>query len=259
MKEKLELKRRLVYSILTTPIIVIEKIEHKEDAKIYFKDGAIFSTQLYVGTEDPDMSDFAVGFYEILYDELLKKTSEGIDRILNDDHKFINDKFAGDTMNSFNIIAKMIDGLDKEKRKNVPLNEYPDILQKYYNSYHCLANFWLIPMEHGRKSCKLNSYDSLDLYLNKVEEGWGDFKEKGYFREFKNFDEFKKVHYVDVLKRDDETIKDWYKQKDTGKELIEWAINNILARARAITQDDKMTEALYGYFKEKDFLKNFTD
>lgn len=69
----------------------------------------------------------------------------------------------GDTMHSFNSLANVILG-DRCKDEEM----WPEELIDYRSKYHCLANFWIIPMCHGRKKAKLSGYDSLDYYLEKV-------------------------------------------------------------------------------------------
>ncbi len=68
-------------------------------------------------------------------------------------------------MNSFNSLANIIlDNNDKNSRSSKDI--WPDYLEKYEKDYHCLANFWVIPMRHGRKSAKLGRYDSLIIIYN---------------------------------------------------------------------------------------------
>lgn len=59
-------KENAVYKILRTPIICCKKVP-----KTFFKDNVIYSPQLYYSIPDEDMSDFSVGFYEIVYKKIL--------------------------------------------------------------------------------------------------------------------------------------------------------------------------------------------
>ena len=104
------------------------------------------------------MSDFTVGFYEIVYKDLLKCMT-----LLNGKGELYNAQFAGDTMNSFNTIANFTINAGKSMAKRTPLEEWPEYLKDYRIRYHCLANFWILPMDIGRTSRKLNKYDSMCL------------------------------------------------------------------------------------------------
>ena len=59
-------KENTVYKILLTPIKCDKNIP-----KICLKDTVIYSPQLYKSTPDEDMSDFSVGFYKIVYKDIL--------------------------------------------------------------------------------------------------------------------------------------------------------------------------------------------
>ena len=73
-------------------------------------------------------------------------------------------------IHSFNSLANVILG-NRPQKERCPKEEWPKELIDYQSKYHCLANFWVIPMCHRRTSAKLNRYDSLDSYLNKVYSG----------------------------------------------------------------------------------------
>lgn len=146
-------------------LMPIECITQKSES-IFKHDDRIFSSQKYTGCYDPDMSDFAVEFYKIIYSEILEGSK----------YEFLDKKnleyFCGDTMNSYKNIAKRIDSSEA---------------QKWENEYHCLANFWLLPKHVGHSSSytakfglmkysksKRGIYDYVDIflenYLNKYEE-----------------------------------------------------------------------------------------
>ena len=106
----------------------------------------VYLGQKYASTYvDEDMSDYAVGFYEILYKNLL-----GNQPMLNDKGNIINWKFAGDTMNRFETTANKTPGAGKMKAKRTPESEWSDFLRIYKRSYHSFANFWILPVETGR-------------------------------------------------------------------------------------------------------------
>lgn len=123
-------KREQVYNILVTPII-----SDKSISKIVKVDNFIRSPQKYYSSPDEDMSDFAIGFYRIIYLEY--------GDILTDHGTLKDCCFAGDTMNSFNSIANITHGTGKSKneRKHINWEENCPKLFEYYNRYHCLANF----------------------------------------------------------------------------------------------------------------------
>ena len=76
-----------VYDILMMPIKCDKNVK-----TISIENNYILSGQKYRSMEDEDMSDFAVGFYEIIYDSIIEPKG-----ILNENGKFTNSDFAGDT------------------------------------------------------------------------------------------------------------------------------------------------------------------
>lgn len=78
---------------------------------------------------------------------------------MDNNGNLVNKEFAGDTMTS--------------------VSKLPELKEKY----HCLANFWLIPMELGRKSNSplsktSNTYqiqDFMDRFLLLVKFKFGDY------------------------------------------------------------------------------------
>ncbi|MGX6992688.1 hypothetical protein [Vagococcus penaei] len=143
----------------------------------------MISPQIYKGVADPDMSDLSITFYEIIYKDILPENHNIENKVLGElDEKkdfninaFADSSFAGDTMNSFNTIAgEIIKELsiggelikkhyympnDSEGRLRLILDSnakacHKALFRKYYDLYHSLANFWIIPMEMGRKSAK---------------------------------------------------------------------------------------------------------
>lgn len=151
---------------------------------------------------DEDVSDFACGFYEIIYNKVLSGNTI-IDAVGN-----LSDKqYCGDTMTSVSKIPKL------------------------KNRYHCLANFWILPMHIGHTSSSThydlkkwsktsNHYkteDFMDRWLLLLKYQFADFKENfSYFNNFKSFEEFADIHFLkgsyvddnyDVIQYSDESLK----------------------------------------------------
>ena len=101
-------KEQQVKNILLMPIENISLLpvecNIKEPIKICIYDNKIYSSKKYhrYNVFDPDMSDFAVEFYQIIYKKKLKEQEYEIlkGNILK------NKEFCGDTMNSYKTIAK---------------------------------------------------------------------------------------------------------------------------------------------------------
>ncbi|MFM1581882.1 hypothetical protein ABGF48_06755 [Helcococcus bovis] len=230
-------KEKKVYEILLTPIICDNSVK-----KICMQDNIIYSPQLYNSNLDEDMSDFSVGFYEIVYKDILKENNR---KILKENGKYINENYMGDTMHSFNSLANII--LDnKSKINRSPKEMWPEELIDYHLKYHCLANFWIIPMCHGRKSAKLSWYDSLDYYLEEVKNYYlGEvessfIESQGYFKNF-TWESFLDTHGLSEYKMIDDPLK-IYKEKDKKACLDE-------------------IERIYGFWENRSsqIVKNYND
>ena len=251
----MNLMEQQVYEVLTTPIICDKKCK-----EITRKNGLIITPQKYYATADEDMSDFAVDFYEIIYeDNLLKNIS-----LLKDDRCFKNKELAGDTINSFNTIANMYDGF-YWKSGNIQIDPY---LTFYKVHYHCLANFWVIPMRHGRKSSKKVFDDNFDcpiLYCESIQKNWETLisdkmitydKDKeeypNYFRMFE-LNEFSKIHFYPDNFTDTKRVRGYYENRN-GAELLQLSLSFIYKRAEKICKDQKVANELFTYFKEKNVL-----
>lgn len=165
---------------------------------------------------------------------------------------------------SFNTIANGIASTELQW-KGGKINILTDTYLIYYKSqYHCLANFWLIPMKHGRQSRKKNRYDSLDLYLEYLKENWKSLKKEeqvsygrgkyitaydNYFRnkKLKDFENFCKIHYV---KESETGISSLYKNRQY-MDIMDIAIISIFDRAKSISNDKEIYSQLHAYFKKK--------
>lgn len=245
-------EKNIVKQILLTPIKCSKRYKY-----VQMVDGGIRSPQKYYCTADCDMSDFAVGFYEIIYrDNLLNENKN----ILAEYGRFKNKELAGDTINSFNSLANVI--LDETNKTRSNQDKWPDYLIEYEKRYHCLANFWVIPMRHGRRSAKLGRYDSFDFYLEKLQDEYDEFQKEAivhyprdkkeynnYFRMINGFNEFLKIHCIENHVKA-ENPQDPYKQKDKEacKKLIEDIYDFMEIRAEAIVKN--YTDLLYQYFLE---------
>lgn len=243
-------KEKWVYAILLTPIDCDKKF-----SKIELKDGIIKTPQLYYSTADEDMSDLSIGFYKILYEDILKDKSKNEDGEILLDRKghYINEDYMGDTMHSFNSLANAIFSVPSAKQWP-PEEEWPPELIDYKIKYHCLANFWVIPMKHGRRGKKLSYYDSVDYYLYKVHKDFfeSQSQKEGYFANFSNWDCFLETHCISSysVKKED-SLLDVYKIEDRDKHLNELARINKAWEDRALEIAKKHGNKLYKYFTEE--------
>lgn len=203
-------KKEQVIKVLLTPINVTG-YSGKDGVSIKKTENCIETTQTYYPYKsydiniDPDMSDFAIGFYEIIYRDILDFP------MLNSSDTLSDVEFAGDTMNTFNTIANRVPGAGKSRKCRTPISEWPEYLQRYYFQYHCLANFWILPMIVGRKIdnkyCK-GYYDKfasdggiqdyMDRFIQKLEGSFDKYKESyvGYFNKIPSLDAFFTSHIL---------------------------------------------------------------
>ncbi|ADL36534.1 hypothetical protein bpr_IV170 (plasmid) [Butyrivibrio proteoclasticus B316] len=171
-KSPLTAKEKLIKDILLTQIESV-KTGPEEKKKIWKEGSTIKSTQHY-GSKfkralDPDMSDIAIAFYKALYkDTILKDKRE----ILLEDGSIIDREFAGDTILTVKSLRYVY-----SRNNDTDESELEKCFQHVDEKIHCLANFWVIPMRHGRRSKKLNYYDSPDLYLEKIRNNFDEYKE----------------------------------------------------------------------------------
>lgn len=274
-----EEKRKKVRNILLTPIECTTRkpfsirIEHDNDnneifpSEKKFTSARIISSQKYSGALDPDMSDFAIKFYEIVYRDILESQEilkgEGLYRCV----------FAGDTINSFNSIANNVPGAGQSAKQRTEKKVWPLFLREYHNQYHCLANFWILPMCIGRTGAKLNKFDSVDIFLNKLKENDRLLERHAdYYKRLKTYDEFRKKHFIenyvqlstdDVLEKYRKKDKTEKKLEDDASELVKRAYKCMESRAESIsllkdnTEDNienKICEELYKLFDKLKIL-----
>lgn len=231
-----EVMQEQVYKLLLKPISCSKKYQ-----TIASVNDIIQSGQRYYCSADEDMSDFAIGFYEILYRDILDGKA-----LLNKQNKLSNTAFAGDTMNSFNAIANMTPSAGSSKAKRTPENAWPKYLSSYYRGYHCLANFWIISSDIGRKGKKLNSFDSMDLFMCSLKESESLLPlGSDYANAVGDFEHFCKIHFVAYCS-EKMLIKQKYKGKDS-EYIVNLAMENIRERSKRISISPYSAD-LWAYF-----------
>lgn len=243
-------KRESVEALLLAPI------EH--GGRVEYRDGKLFTGQTYVYGFDPDMSDAAVRFYQILY---------GIE-LLDGEGRLRSAEFAGDTMCSFHTVANRVPEAGRTRKQRRPYAEWPGYLQEYYDHYHCLANFWLLPMRVGRAvagwACKAGrgTRDYMDRFLRNLisEEYYERFKERypACGARFPSFEIFAQAHALcgpgNYLRASPgpegweiELYSDY--KKFLPEEIVQAMTDRIRARARAISEGPHADE-LYQWYTE---------
>ena len=248
-------KTNRVKEILLCPIIAskhfdgIRLFTDSEGNKI------ILSGQKYGSIADEDMSDFAIGFYETVYQGLIPDK-----KLLKEDGGLSNMQFAGDTMNAKVYCGKDVDANSSWKSK-----------------YHCLANFWLLPVHVGRSSAKTPTDERK---YSKSKNGINDFLDKFLKYYSDNYKEYadKYGDYVNCMAQDrdeDKNSKDidiglFYKnhcllgsfveEKKDGYEITNFSRDNKkpdinicekvwdLIKCRADKLAEEYGEQLYEYF-----------
>ena len=179
MMTAIETNSNWVKEILLCPIIAskhfdgIRLFTDSEGNKI------ILSGQKYGSIADEDMSDFAIGFYETVYQGLIPDK-----KLLKEDGGLSNMQFAGDTMNAKVYCGKDVDANSSWKSK-----------------YHCLANFWLLPVNVGRSSAKTPTDERK---YSKSKNGINDFLDKFLKYYSDNYKEYadKYGDYVNCMAQD---------------------------------------------------------
>lgn len=256
-------QKQQVYEILITPI---ECTEYSKGIPKIRKEGFIIkSTQTYYPYKswngkpkaiplDEDMSDFSVTFYEIMYKDLLDNTPI----MKNDD--FYDKSFAGDTMNSFNSVANLITEAGNTSQNRTTIDQWPAYLKDYYKQYHCLANFWILPMEIGRtlkNAWSKGNFDNgiqdyMDRFLKRLKENLSQYSSlyPGYFKKIKGIEDFTKVHnLVGSYVYGDMGICEFSINNSDGKNIIKIVQDRIKLRATVLAESD-YAEALWNYFNE---------
>lgn len=187
-------RKQIIIDLLKMPIVSSKAVtgitlaKRKDTGKLF-----ILSGQNYEGSTDEDMSDIAISFYKTIYQ---------VD-ILKQDGSLKDNQYAGDTMNSYKQITSRKLCPDEKK-------------EKWFNAYHCLANFWILPMEVGRKfdnkfSKRRISKDYMDGFLKVLNERFDEFKKHYpiFFKDMENIHDFCKVTQIGNIYMDsnNESIK----------------------------------------------------
>ena len=233
-------KAQQVHELLLAPIVC----DDRQRDKPIRQGNTILTGQRYASTFiDEDMSDFAVGFYEILYN-----------RPILDNRGFIKDlDYAGDTMNSFETTARRVLG-----RERPPEVEWPCYLREYKQRYRCLANFWVLPLEMGRtlkgplnKARRAQDYMDRFLRLIRTEAPFGG-DGGGFFQSFTDWDDFVERQF---LRRGYLAREGKIKEMSGGspESFISGALAAMEDRARDIAESEYM-EPLWSYFERNGVL-----
>jgi len=263
-------KQKIVYDILLCPVFCIKDYHGIDVFKDADGNNVIVSGQKYISdVSDEDMSDFTVGYYDILYRNVLN--SIHFTSILDEHGYLVSREFAGDSINSFTSIATV--GLGPNWKFNVSPAQWPDYLSEYHKRYHCLANFWLIPMRHGRRGMKLSKYDSGRYYICRILNEYSKFsadkniiynkhKYKNYFRVVSKND-FLNLHHIDSDITDSSDLlallSPYKKHNDSNcRELVSEAMKMLKNRACKIALDDEVSSGLYDYFAELGLIHRFS-
>lgn len=259
-----ECKRKQIIEVLLCPIESVRYSSGK--VKIWRENNMIKSTQTYYpykrwnGKDKPilldeDMSDFSVGFYEIVYKSILC----GNPIINKENDRLIDTRFAGDTMNSFETIANLFPEAGKSRKRRTPMSMWPEILQNYKLHYHCLANFWILPIEIGR-----TIEDGNELCKASYEFGIKDYVDRFLYRLLERNDYIKYMNYEEPnMFIDINCLRDCYIAGDgticqfsdetNPQLLIDQILYKIEVRARQIA-DSCYAEALWDYFNDNNLI-----
>lgn len=241
--------KRFYYVLLLPPNIFdgIRLFTDSEGNKI------ILSGQKYGSIADEDMSDFAIGFYEIVYQGLIPDK-----KLLKEDGGLLNMQFAGDTMNAKVYCGKDVDANSSWKSK-----------------YHCLANFWLLPVNVGRSSAKTPKDDRkyskskngindfLDIFLEYYSDKYKEYADK--YGDYINCmaqdrDEDKNSEHTDIgaFYKNHCLLGSFVEEKDDRYEITDFSSGNKkldicekvwdLIKRRAGKLAEEYGEQLYEYF-----------
>lgn len=263
-----DIKKKQVYEVLLTSIECTKYSGGiKGKVEIFREGNKIKTTQTYYPYKkwgiplDPDMSDFAIGFYAIIYKEILKES------ILNKDDGFSNKEFAGDTMNSFNSIANLVPEAGKSSYKRTPFNNWPEYLQNYYKRYHCLANFWILPMEVGRKldnefskGCyyKNKTQDYMDRFLQLLKENFKKYQERyrEYFKELDTIDKFADYHYlIESYLYENNAVYLFSNKDPMNPEFMISSIEDRIKIRATIISESECADELWNYFNKLNLFR----
>ena len=274
----LSLKRKQVYDILMTPIIVenkhtifeeYEEIIKKEDGKIissqkywceYLNKNTLQPFRLKISL-DQDVSDIACKFYEVIYQEILGLNNH----LVKDNGDFQDAEFMGDTMNSFHTIANKVPEAGKSRKQRTSYENWPSYLQNYYDQYHCLANFWLLPgllgrsLEHelSKTDRGFQRQDYMDRFLKNVQGNFDEYVKsfKSYFKDISSFEQFINIHQItgSYVYLNNE-VYSYSKNKDP-EIIVNMMVDRIKLRANTIVQSNYL-DKLWDLFCNLGLIEN---
>lgn len=255
-------KANKVKEILLCPIIASKHFDGIRLFTDFEGNKIILSGQKYGSIADEDMSDFAIGFYETVYQGLIPDK-----KLLKEDGGLLNMQFAGDTMN-----AKVYCGKDVDTNSS------------WKSKYHCLANFWLLPVHVGRTSAKTPAderkyskskngiNDFLDKFLEYYSDKYIEYADK--YGDYVNCmaqdrDEDKKIKDTDigVFYKNHYLLGSFVEKKNDGYKITNFSCDNKeldinicedvwnLIKCRADKLAEECGEQLYKYFFETLGLK----
>lgn len=235
-------KQEVVKKFLLTPIF------RDYTNQIKFHNGIIGSGQNYDHEFDPDMSNIAIKFYKIIYDiDIINNDGS----IIGSESEGIDTRIAGDTMCSFNTVANKFESAGNCKANRTPYPCWPLSLQRFRILYHCLANFWLLPLNEGRTlNGKYKVKDYMDKYLKQIKNNYTNYFKsyKTYINQFDSFETFSKKHFlIDSNYISNDKIVE-FSDKDP-EQIVAAMINFIEARADAISKSEYQ-DKLYNLYLE---------
>jgi len=217
----------------------------KKYAKITRSCGVIQTGQRYYSTADEDMSDFSIHFYEVIYRDLLNDMR--LSALLSNTGRLCSDQLAGDTMYSFNATARKTNGAEISGKGRTLECHRPEYLCDYFHKYHCLANFWLLPMKVGRtlrgqiNKGRNPGKDYMDIFLETIQNNINfDESEGCYYSFFEDWDGFINKHFINAAYLSENKI-DRYSDLDRER-FIEVALKKIGKRAEDIAESKYATE-----------------
>ena len=144
-------------------------------------------------------------------------------------------EYAGDTMNSYATVSRYA---SKEKKK------------EWKETYHCLANFWMIPGNIGRQTTSDSKNSggvfSKQITVESFNKGRRDYMDR-FLREKHNFDKFSKGHYIDGVYIKNGVVDKFSYLEETDEDfssrvdgIINKMMDKICERAVAIVNDKDM-------------------
>lgn len=134
------------------------------------------------------------------------------------------------------------------------------LFHRFYDLYHSLANFWIIPMKMGRNSRKtvfgVQTQDYMEKFLSEIKNNWSDLKtqDKCYFEKFSDYSEFTEKHFItetDYLEsaKDTKGIRSSLEEKIAVK-IVSGIIHAIENRAVLLSKSEEYGEQLWNLLND---------